>query len=147
MALLDGFEVISLKEKIEDVYLTITAKSLKFSCSNARALELPEHIRILFHEENRQIAIIPARETDENSIRFTFAESKREQPIQVKEPAVLKAVSKMAALERDGQNLSLKIKGTIYPKDRAIVYDLKDAAETILKPRGRAARKELPDSE
>ena len=68
MALLDGFEVISLKEKIEDVYLTITAKSLKFSRSNARALELPEHIRILFHEENRQIAIIPARETDENSV-------------------------------------------------------------------------------
>ena len=140
MALLDGFEVIPLKEKIEDVYLTITAKSLKFTRSNARAFELPKYIRILLHAESRQIAIIPVAEGTENSVPFTFEETKREQPIQVKEPAILKAIHRIAALERDGQNLSLKIKGTVYPKDKVIIYDLNDAVETVLKPRGRAAR-------
>lgn len=31
MSVLDGFKIIELKEKIEDTYLTITAKSLKMN--------------------------------------------------------------------------------------------------------------------
>ena len=74
MALLDGFNVIPLKDKIGDLYLTITAKSLKFNRANARALDLPENIKILLNEKNNQLAIIPARADDENGIPFSFEE-------------------------------------------------------------------------
>lgn len=46
MALLDGFKEIPLKEKVEDSYLTVTSKSLKFNRATARVLGLPERIKI-----------------------------------------------------------------------------------------------------
>ncbi len=142
MALLDGFNVIPLKDKIGEVYLTITAKSLKFNRANARALDLPENIKILLNEKNNQLAIIPARTDDENGIPFSFEEGGREHPILVKEAAILKVLGNLVTLERDGRNLSLKIKGAVFPKDKTIIYDLDDAVESIVKPRGRAKKVE-----
>ena len=140
MALLDGFKVIPLTEKIEDSYLTISARSLKFNRASARILGQPKVIHLLTNEKRMQIAIAPAKEGDEDGVDFTFEESGREKPIYVKEAMILKEIKRLAVLERDGVNLSLTIKGTAYPDERVIIYDLNEAEETVMKPRGRKKR-------
>lgn len=40
-------------------------------------------------------------------------------------------------LERNGTNLMLTIKGVVYPDEKVIIYDLGEAEESIIKPRGR----------
>ena len=137
MALLDGFKVIPLTEKIEDSYLTITAGALKFNRATARILGLPKAINLLSNDKRMQIAIAPAKEGDEDGVDFTFEETGREKPIYVKETMIMKTIQKLAVLEKDGMRLSLSIKGMAYPDDKVIIYDLNDAEETILKPRGR----------
>ena len=43
----------------------------------------------------------------------------------------------MTTLERNGTNLMLIIKGVVYPDEKVIIYDLGEAEESIIKPRGR----------
>jgi hypothetical protein len=142
MALLDGFKVIPLKEKIEDSYLTITARSLKFNRSTAKVLGLPKAVHLLINEKRMQIAIAPTKEDDEDGVDFTFEEEGKEKPIYVKEQMILKEIKRLAVLERDGMNLSLTIKGTVYPDEKVIIYDLNEAEETVMKPRGRKKREQ-----
>lgn len=141
-SLLDGFKVIPLKEKIDDSYLTITAKSLRLNRSTARILGLPKRVNFLLNEKRMQIAVAPAREGDEDGVDFAFEEGSREAPIYVREAAILKAIQKLVLLEKNGTSLILTIKGVAYPEDRVIIYDLNEAAESVVKPRGRRKKNE-----
>ncbi len=143
MALLDGFKVIPLKEKIEDTYLTISGRSLKLNRATAKILGNPKQILFLINEKRMQIAITPAKKSDEDAIDFVVEESGREKPIYVKEPAILKAVQKLAVLERDGVKLTQTIKGLAYPEEKVIIYDLGESVENVVKPRGRRKSKEF----
>ena len=143
MALLDGFKEIPLNEKVEDSFLTVTSKSLKFNRATARVLGLPERIKILVNDKKIQLAVTPAGREDENGIDFVVEEGGREKPIFVKEPAILKGVSRLAALEKDGQSLSLTMKGLVYPDEKVIIYDLVEAEASPIKPRGRKTKKGL----
>ena len=136
-SLLDGFKIIPLKEKMEDSYLTITARSLKLNMATARILGLPKKVHFLLNEKKMQIAVAPAKTGDEDGVEFSFEEGSREAPIYVKEPAILKAMQKLVVLEKGGTNLSLTIKGTAYPEDKTVIYDLNEAEESLVKPRGR----------
>lgn len=60
----------------------------------------------------------------------------------MKEPAILKGISKLATMEKDGQSLSLTMKVLVYPEEKVIIYDLVEAEATPIKPRGRKAKKE-----
>ena len=84
-----------------------------------------------------QIAIIPAKQEDEDAVLFAVEETGREKPIYVKEPGLLKAIQKLTVLERNGMKLTQTIKGLVYPDDKVIIYDLGEAVETEVKPRGR----------
>ena len=137
MPLLDGFKVIPLKEKLEDSILTITSKSIKLNRATSRLLDTPILVQFLINEKRMQIALTPAKVGDENGVDFTFPPEGREKPIVVKEPAVLKAIGKLAVLEKNETNLMLTIKGVVYPAEKTIIYDLGEAVETIIKPRGR----------
>lgn len=137
MPLLDGFKEIPLKEKLEDSVLTITAKALKLNRATARLLDTPGLVKFLTNEKKMQIALQPAKIDDENGVDFTFPLEGREKPILVKEPAILKKVGSMTMLERNGTNLMLTIKGVVYPDEKVIIYDLGEAEESIIKPRGR----------
>ena len=140
MALLDGFKVIPLKEKVEDSFLTITTKSLKFNRATARVLGSPEKVLILVNDKKIQIAITPAKPEDEDGIDFTFEEGGRDNPIYVKEPMILKEISKLGTFEKNGQNLALTMKGLAYPEDKVIIYDLVEAEAVPIKPRGRKSK-------
>ena len=142
MALLDGFKVIPLKEPVEETYLTISEKSLKLNYATARILGMPKHVRFLHNEKRMQIAIAPTEATDEDAVAISVEASGREKPIYIKEPAILKAVQKMAVLERDGIKLTQTIKGLPYPDEKAIIYDLGESVEAVVKPRGRRKKEE-----
>lgn len=142
MALLDGFKVIPLKEPVEETYLTISEKSLKLNYATARILGMPKYVRFLLNEKRMQIAIVPTEGTDEDAVAFSVEDSGREKPVYIKEPAILKAVQKMAVLERDGVKLTQTIKGLPYPDDKVIIYDLGESVESVVKPRGRRKKKE-----
>ena len=137
MALLDGFKLIELKEKIEESTLTITAKSMRFNRGTARDLGLPGKVRFFVNEKLLQLAVTTAQDNDEDGVDFAFDESSREAPITVKEPAILKTVKKLVVLEKEGQAIQLVIKGMVYLEERTIIYDLTEAETLIVKPRGR----------
>ena len=137
MALLDGFKVIPLKEKIDDTFLTISERSLKLNRATAEILGMPEQVQFLINEKRMQIAITPAKPGDEDAVDFTVEDGKREKPIYVKEPGILKTIQKLAVLEKDGVKLTQTIKGLSYPDDKVIIYDLLESVGTVVKPRGR----------
>ena len=137
MALLDGFKLIELKEKIEESTLTISAKALRFNRGTARDLGRPEKVRFLVNEKLLQLAVIPAQDNDEDGVDFSYDENSREAPISVKELAVLNAVKKLAVLEKDGQAVQLVLKGNVYLEERTVIYDLTEAETVAIKPRGR----------
>ena len=141
-SVLEGFKVIPLKVKIDDSYLTITAKSLRLNRATANILGLPKKILFLLNEKRMQIAVSPTKEDDENGVDFTFEEGSREAPIYVKEAAILKTIQKLALLEKDGMNLALTIKGAVYPEEKVVIYDLNEATESVVKPRGRRKKNE-----
>ena len=143
MGLLDGFKLVELTDKIEECYLTITSKTLKFNRACARTLGLPEKMHLFIHDKKLQIAIAPADKEDEDGIAFTYDEDGRDRPILVKESRVLAAVNEIAVLEKEGMKLSLLIHGVVYPEDKVIIFDLGEAVESEVKPRGRRkSRKE-----
>lgn len=129
--------MIPLKEKVDDTYLTISERSLKLNRATAVILGMPDQVQFLLNEKRMQIAITPAKQGDEDAVDFSVEEGKREKPIYVKEPGILKAVQKLAVLERDGIKLSQTIKGLAYPEDKVIIYDLTESVEAVVKPRGR----------
>ena len=142
MGLLDGFKLVELTDKIEECYLTITSKTLKFNRACARTLGLPEKMHLFINDKKLQIAIAPADKEDEDGIDFTYDEDGRDRPILVKESRVLAAVNEIAVLEKDGTKLSLLIHGVVYPEDKVIIFDLGEAVESEVKPRGRRKTKE-----
>ena len=126
-----------MKEKVDDTYLTISERSLKLNKATAQILGMPEHVQFLINEKRMQIAITPAKPGDEDAVDFTVEEGKREKPIYVKEPGILKTIQKLAVLEKDGVKLTQTIKGLSYPDDKVIIYDLLESVGTVVKPRGR----------
>lgn len=137
MALLDGFKVIPLKEKVGDTYLTISGRSLRFNSETAKILGMPGQVHFLFNEKRMQIAIEPAKPGDEDGVAFDVKDDIKKKPIYVKEPAILKQIQKVAVLERDGLRLTQTIKGVAYPDEKVIIYDLGESVEAVVKPRGR----------
>ena len=137
MALLDGFKLIELKEKIEESTLTIGAKTLKFNRGTARDLGCPAKVRFYVNEKLLQLAVVPAKDDDEDGVDFSFDANSREMPISVKEPAVLNAVKKLTVLEKDEQAFQLVLKGKVYLEERTIIYELTEAETVAVKPRGR----------
>ena len=93
MALLDGFKVIPLKEKIDDTYLTISEKSLKLNRATAVALGMPGYVKFMLNEKRMQIAITPTKAEDEDAVSLTVEEGKREKPIYVRDFSIVMVVT------------------------------------------------------
>lgn len=141
-SLLDGFTVIPLKEKIDDTYMIISQKSLKFNIETAKILGTPGYIHLLINEKRLQIAIEPTKVNDENAVDFTVEEGKREKWIYVREPGILKEIQKVAVLERAGVKLTQTVKGLAYLDEKVIIYDLTESVESVVKPRGRRKKEQ-----
>ena len=59
VAILEGFEVINLKQPKGESVMTVTSSSLKFNKATAVELNYAPYIRIFVNAKTRQIAIQP----------------------------------------------------------------------------------------
>ena len=144
-ALLDGCKVIELKERIEECILTVTSRTLKFNRATARMLGVPEKVELLINEKRLQLAVTPAGADDENGIDFSYDVESREKPILVRNARVMAEVGKLAALEKNGQTVTLQVKGMVYPDDKVVIFDFVEAVENVAKPRAGRRRSKKKD--
>lgn len=74
-------------------------------------------------------------------MNFSCKEGTREVPIIVKDPAIMRAVKRIAVLEKGGMQVRLTVRGLVYLEEKTIIYDLTEATEEIVKPRQQRTRK------
>jgi hypothetical protein len=58
-----------------------------------------------------------------------------ENSILVRNARVMAEVGKLAALEKNGQTVTLQVKGMVYPDDKVVIFDFVEAVENVAKPR------------
>ena len=139
-SILEGFEVVELEESRGDSVMTLTATNLKFNKATAAELGFPNYIRMLVHAPSRKVAIEPCKENTKNAVPFSKDASKQTYAIVVKIPALLAAARKLADVDENSGSISFK--GTLYPKEKIIIYDLSKGEPT--KRRGGHQKKEVP---
>ena len=139
-SILEGFEVVELEESRGDSVMTLTATNLKFNKATAAELGFPNYIRMLVHAPSRKVAIEPCKENTKNAVPFSKDASKQTYAIVVKIPALLAAARKLADVDENSGSISFK--GTLYPKEKIIIYDLSKGEPT--KRRGGRQKKEVP---
>ena len=138
MGFYDDFKQIDLTEEIEDCYVTITRKSLRFNRVTARILNYPSTIAFFFSSDSNQkkLGIAPKRDSDGPGVDFALKKGKRNPPIYVKDLHVLKKLASIVKFEKDGKEIALRVKGEYLPEDNAIVFDFNEATDSFVKPRG-----------
>ena len=145
VAILEGFEVINLKQPKGESIMTVTSSSLKFNKATAVELNYAPYIRVLVNAKTRQVAIQPCSEKDPNAIKFSNEESKQTYAISVKVPAILLEFRRMLSFENsEGGKITYTLNGMLYPEDQVIVYNIdevKPAEEK--KRRGRRKKSEI----
>ena len=134
---LDGFEVVELEEGKCDSTMTLTGTNIKFNKATAVELGFPQYVRMLINAATRQVAIQPCKENAKSAVPFSKDEKKQNYAVVLKIPAMLTAVRKLAEVDEDAG--ALVFKGTIYPNDNLIIYDV--AAGTPLKRRKKRSAK------
>ena len=145
VAILEGFEVINLKQPKGESVMTVTSSSLKFNKATAVELNYAPYIRILVNAKTRQIAIQPCSEKDPNAIKFSNEESKQNYAISIKVPAILLEFRRLVPFENEaGEKLTYSLKGTLYPEDQVVIYNIDDVKpEQEKKRRGRRKKAEI----
>ena len=127
MGVLDGFKEIELQEPKSESVMTISSSSLKFNKATAVELNYPAYIKVLTNAQTRQIGIRPCSAKAKNSIKFSEEESKQHYAIILKVPAVQADFRRLFSFENEeGEKLTYSLKGTFYPEEQAIVYNLDD---------------------
>ncbi len=145
MGVLDGFKEIELKEPKSESVMTVSSSSLKFNKATAVELNYPAYIKVLINAQTRQIGIRPCSAKAKNSIKFSEEESKQHYAIILKVPAVQADFRRLFSFENEkGEKLTYSLKGTFYPEEQAIVYNLDDVKPKEEKKRqGRRKKAEI----
>ena len=145
VAILEGFEVINLKQPKGESVMTVTSSSLKFNKATAVELNYAPYIRIFVNAKTRQIAIQPCSEKDPNAIKFSNEESKQNYAISIKVPAILLEFRRLLPFENaEGGKLTYTLNGTLYPEDQVVMYNIDDVKPgEEKKRRGRRKKSEI----
>jgi site-specific DNA recombinase len=141
LSILEGFEVVDLEQSRGDSVLTLTSTNLKFNKATAVELGFPAYVRMLVNAVTRQVAIQPCNEKSKNAVEFSKEKTKQTYAVVVKIPALLTTVRKLAEVDEDAGSLSFR--GTLYPNDRVIIYDLTKGEP--VKTRGRKKRDDMKE--
>jgi hypothetical protein len=141
LSILEGFEVVDLEQSRGDSVLTLTSTNLKFNKATAVELGFPAYVRMLVNAVTRQVAIQPCNEKSKNAVEFSKEKTKQTYAVVVKIPALLTTVRKLAEVDEDAGSLSFR--GTLYPNDRVIIYDLTKGEP--VKTRGRRKRDDMKE--
>ncbi len=146
MGILEGFEVIDLKEAKGESVLTVSSASLKFNKATAVELNYPSYIRVFQNAKENKVAIQPCTEKTSNAIPFSKPESEQTYAIVVKLPALMVEFRRYFAFEENGEKQTYTMQGTLYPEDNVIIYDL-NQAEKVSSKEKRRGRKTVKETE
>ncbi|HFU4497071.1 TPA: recombinase family protein [Streptococcus suis] len=120
--ILEGFEEVQLEESKGDSVLTLTSTNIKFNKATAQELGFPAYVRMLINATTRQAAIQPCKENAKNAVPFSKDEKSQNYAVVIKIPALMTAIRKLADTEEE--NVALSFKGTLFPNDKIIIYDI-----------------------
>lgn len=120
--ILEGFEEVQLEESKGDSVLTLTSTNIKFNKATAQELGFPAYVRMLINAATRQAAIQPCKENAKNAVPFSKDEKAQNYAVVIKIPALMTAIRKLADTEEE--NVALSFKGTLFPNDKIIIYDI-----------------------
>jgi site-specific DNA recombinase len=143
IAILEGFEVVELEQSKGDSVLTLTSTNLKFNKATAVELGFPAYVRMLVNAATRQVEIQPCTEKSKNAVKFSREKTKQTYAVVVKIPALLTTVRKLTEVDEDAGSLSFR--GTLYPNEKVIIYDLSKGEP--VKTRGRRKRDEMKEEQ
>ena len=142
--ILKGFEVVELEEGRSDSVLTLTAKNLRFNKATAIELGYPAYVRMLVDAQSRKVAIESCYENTKNSVAFSKNPKTQTYSIVLKIPALLAAARKLAEVEEGGDPISFR--GTLYPEEKVIIFDLSVPLKTGRKYGRRTVSEEEPEA-
>ena len=138
---LEGFEVVDLEQGRSDSVMTLTMKNLKFNKATAVELDYPAYVRMLIDATTRRVAIEPCSGKTTNAVPFSKNPKAQTYAIVLKIPALLAAARKLAGFDEESDSLCFR--GTLYPEDKVIIFDLTEGRP--IKRRG--GRRRVVDNE
>lgn len=140
--ILEGFEEVQLEESKGDSVLTLTSTNIKFNKATAQELGFPAYVRMLINATTRQAAIQPCKENAKNAVPFSKDEKSQNYAVVIKIPALMTAIRKLADTEEE--NVALSFKGTLFPNDKIIIYDISKGEP--VRRRGRKKKEDQPQA-
>lgn len=123
-AILKGFVEVELEESKGDSVMTLTNSNLKFNKATAQELGFPAYVKMYIDAPTRRVAIEPCAQSAKNAVPFSKDESKQTYAVVLKVPALLTAARKLA--DADENSGSLSFNGTLYPKEKVIIFNLSE---------------------
>lgn len=139
MAVLDGFEVMGLEPGKGKSVLTVTRSNIKFNKATATELDYPPYVKMLVNVKSNQVAVQPCSEKDPCAVKFSEEAAKQTYAIVIKLPALLVEFRRL--LDFDG-DIYYTVKGTTYPEENVIIYDLNEAEKEEKKKRNRRKKED-----
>ena len=115
---------VELEESKGDSVMTLTNSNLKFNKVTAQELGFPAYVKMYIDAPTRRVAIEPCAQSAKNAVPFSKDESKQTYAVVLKVPALLTAARKLA--DADENSGSLSFNGTLYPKEKVIIFNLSE---------------------
>ena len=143
MSVLDGFTEMGLEPAKGKSLLTVTRANIKFNKATAAELNYPPYVKLFLNAQTNQVAIQPCTEKDPAAVKFSEEEVKQTYAIVVKVPALLLEFRRLLDFQED---VNYTMKGTVYPEENVIIYDINDAKREEKKRRNRRKKDELEAS-
>lgn len=139
MSVLDGFKVMELEPGKGNSVLTVTRSNIKFNKATAVELNYPPYVKMLVNVKANQVAVQPCSEKDPCAVKFSEEEAKQTYAIVIKLPALLVEFRRLLNFEGD---IYYTVKGTVYPEENVIIYDLNEAEKEEKKKRNRRKKED-----
>lgn len=136
---LQGFEEVRLVKPAGQTIMTVTENAVRFNKSTAIELGYPAYVKVLINDKTRQIAVTPTTAKSDNAVKFSKPEGKQAASISVKDATLVAAVRKYFELapSPEGEVSYQAVNGTVYPNDKAVIFDATTATAGTMKRRGR----------
>ena len=136
---LQGFEEVRLTKPAGKTVMTVTDSAVKFNKATAIELGYPAYVKVLINEKTRQIAVTPTTAKAENAVKFSKPEGKQTASISVRDTTLVAAIGQYFELAEapEGEIAFQSVNGTVYPNDKAVIFDAANATAGTMKRRGR----------
>lgn len=138
MSVLQGFEPVNPVSAAGNAVLTVTPRYMRFNKNTVQELDAPSYVQILTNPHTKQVAIRECAETDPNAIEFVTP-SRKTVSVTLNNPVVLSAVLRFFDFPEvaDDEVAFAQLKGTPFPEDKTVIFDVRDCRQGVMKKRGR----------